>query len=315
MKCLILSLAVFTLIVIGSCQTPSLALPIDEIALGKKLFFETQLSRDNTISCGTCHQPSLAFSDSIAFSKGVRNQMASRNTPGIMNLLGHEPFFWDGRALGMEEQALGPIESRGEMDMPISDIANRLNSIPFYRQAFYSIYGTRPYPESIVKAIVAFESTLETSNTPFDRYMQGDTMAISASAKRGQQIFNVKGRCFDCHFGPDFTGDDIKSIGLFDGKSWNDSGRFLVTRLPSDLGKFKTPGLRNVAITAPYMHNGRLKTLEAVIDYYNNPDLLVPNHQNRDTVLKRPLGLSAAEKSDLLAYLKTLTDEQFSVKP
>jgi cytochrome c peroxidase len=290
-------------------------LPIDEVALGEKLFFETQLSRDNTISCGSCHQPSLAFSDSVTFSKGVRNQLTSRNTPTIMNLIGHEPFFWDGRALTLEEQALGPIESRVEMDMPISEIANRLNAIPFYRQAFFTIYGERPFPESILKAIVAYESKLETSDTPFDQYMQGDTLAISAAAKRGQQIFNTKGRCFDCHFGPDFTGDDIKSIGLFDGKEWNDSGRYLITRDLRDLGKFKTPGLRNIAITAPYMHNGKLKTLEAVIDYYNNPDQLVPHHQNRDTVLKRPLGLSNSEKSDLLAYLNTLTDRQFIVKP
>ncbi len=315
MKCIISSLAVVLLLLIGSCKTVNQELPIDEVALGKQLFFETQFSRDNTISCGSCHQPSLAFADSLALSKGVRNQRTARNTPTVMNLVAHTPFFLDGRAETLEEQVLGPIESRAEMDMPISEVANRLNTIPYYRQAFQAIYQSRPLPDNIIKAIVAFESQLETSDTPFDAYMKGDTSAVSASVKRGQFIFNSKGRCFDCHFGPDFTGDDLKNIGLFDGKTWNDSGRFLITRQASDLGKFKTPGLRNIAVTAPYMHNGRLKSLMDVIDYYNNPNQLVPLHQNRDTILNRPLGLTNIEKSDLLAFLNSLTDQRFLVKP
>lgn len=138
-----------------------------------------------------------------------------------------------------------------------------------------------------------------------------DTTQFSAAAKRGRVIFNEKGKCFDCHFGPDFTGDQFRNIGLFNGKELNDSGRFMVTRKPTDLGEFKTPGLRNVSITGPYMHNGMHKTLKEVIDYYNEPDKFVSNSINRDSLLKKPLHLSVNEKLDLEAFLNSLTDKQF----
>jgi cytochrome c peroxidase len=302
------------ILLIYACKKQSQLVVSDEVSLGEKLFFDKLLSRDSSISCASCHKPEFAFADTVALSLGVRKQLTIRNTPGIMNLLGHGPFFWDGRAETLEEQALGPIESRGEMDLPISEVVNRLSRNDFYRQSFYKVYGENVSKDLMVKAIVAYENTLETSKTPFDKYMQGDTNAISAAAKRGQLIFNMKGKCFDCHFGPDFSNDDFKSIGLFDGKAWNDSGQFLITRRSDDLGKFKTPGLRNVAITAPYMHNGKFATLESVIDYYNEPSAVVPFHQNRDTIFNKPLGLSKGEKSDLLAFLKTLTDTRFDLK-
>jgi cytochrome c peroxidase len=294
-----------------SCRTVDPTFPDSEIKLGEKLFFDTQLSRDSTISCASCHKPEFAFADNQAFSKGIKNQLAARNTPSSINVSAHTPFFWDGRAETIEEQALGPIESRAEMDLPISDLVKRLNANHFYKKAFYKVYGASASKELIVKALAAFESSLETADTPFDHYMQGDTNAMSAAARRGQLVFNQKGKCFDCHFGPDFTGDEFKNIGLFDGKSWNDSGRYLISKDLSDLGKFKTPGLRNIEKTAPYMHNGRFKTLEEVIDYYNNPSSIVPAHQNRDNLLSQPLGLSLLEKSDLLAFLKALTDKKF----
>ncbi len=297
------------------CGKEKVQWPVDDVALGEKLFFETKLSRDNTISCGSCHQPQFAFADNKALSIGVRNQLTTRNTPSSINVSSHTPFFWDGRAETLEEQTLGPIESRGEMDLPISEVVRKLGSDPFYRTAFYKVYNEAVSKENIVKAIAAYEMSLETADTPFDKYMQGDTNAISASAKRGQLIFNIKGRCFDCHFGPDFTADEFKSIGLFNGKDWNDSGRYLVTHNISDLGKFKTPGLRNISKTGPYMHNGKFTSLEAVVDYYNEPDKIVPNYQNRDTSLNRPLGLTPAEKTDLLAFLRCLTDQRFELKP
>jgi cytochrome c peroxidase len=307
---------VISLIFLSYCKTENSIIPSDEVSLGEKLFFETKLSRDNTVSCGTCHKPEFAFADNKEFSVGVRGQLTTRNTPSSINVSAHSSFFWDGRAETLEEQTLGPIESRGEMDSPISEVVAKLNMDPLYRSAFYKVYGSKPSKEAIISAIAAFEMSLETADTPFDHYMQGDTNAVSAAAKRGQLIFNVKGKCFDCHFGPDFTADDFKNIGLFDGgKTWNDSGRFLITRNVNDLGKFKTPGLRNIAKTSPYMHNGKFKSLQEVIDYYNDPNKIVPMHQNRDTILNQPLGLTKAEKSDLLMFLNSLTDKRFEAKP
>ena len=141
-----------------------------------------------------------------------------------------------------------------------------------------------------------------------------DTSLFTASAKRGREIFNTKGKCFDCHFGPDFTTDLFRNIGLFNGKDLNDSGRYVVTRDPKDIGRFKTPGLRNIAVTAPYMHNGMHKTLREVIDYYNEPDKFISNSVNRDTLLAKPLGLTEQEKQDLEAFLNSLTDARFLKK-
>jgi cytochrome c peroxidase len=180
-----------------------------------------------------------------------------------------------------------------------------------YVERFKNIYGERPKRENIIDAMVTFEKSLETSNSPFDRFMHDDTSAISESAKRGQKIFNIKGKCFDCHFGPDFTGDEFRNIGLYNGRELNDVGRFGITQKKEDIGKFKVPGLRNIAMTAPYMHNGMFKTLEEVIDYYDTPTQFVQGSINADSLLLKPLGLTVQEKSDLLEFLKSLTDERF----
>lgn len=164
----------------------------------------------------------------------------------------------------------------------------------------------------VVKAITAYENSLQTTNTPFDDFAMGkDTSSFSPSAKRGRKLFVTKAKCFDCHFGPDFTNDDFKNIGLFNGKNLNDSGLFVVTRNPNDIGRFKVPGLRNVSVTAPYMHDGSIKTLKEVIEYYNTPDKFIPNSINRDTSLAKPLGLTKQEIQDLENFLLSLTDRQF----
>ena len=238
-----------------------------------------------------------------------------RNTPSAMNQSGRNFQFWDGRMETLEEQAAGPIENPVEMDLPLSAAVEKLNKHEQYRKFFIKIFGHPADKKSVTDAISAFERTLETSNTAFDNYNSGkDTTQFSASAKRGQQIFNVKGKCFDCHFGPDFTNDLFRNIGLFNGKDLNDSGRFVVTRELSDIGKFKTPGLRNIAITAPYMHNGMHKTLREVNDYYNEHDKFISNSINRDTLLAEPLGLTEQDKKDLEAFLNSLTDARFLKK-
>ncbi len=166
--------------------------------------------------------------------------------------------------------------------------------------------------ESLASALAAYVRTLETSDTPFDRWMQDKPGGMNQAAVRGRQIFMTRGRCFDCHFSPDFTGDEFRNVGLYNGKNLKDTGRFAITRDSADLGKFKVPGLRNVALTAPYMHNGMFRTLEEVIDFYDAPDKFVSDAIARDTLLARPLGLTAQEKSDLKAFLEALTDDRFA---
>ena len=304
------------LVILSSCGRKGVKLAGSKQELGEKLFFDPILSRDSSVSCASCHRPEHGFADITPTSKGVFGRMGGRNTPSCMNMTDRNFYFWDGRAETIEEQALGPIENPIEMDLPLSIAVKRLMKNAYYYQSFVTIYGTKPSRELIALALSDFQRTLETSDTPFDRYFQnGDSAAISASAKNGLNIFNGKGKCFDCHFGVDFTGNDqFKNIGLFNGKNLNDKGRHDLTGKESDLGKFKVPGLRNVAITGPYMHNGMHKTLKAVIDYYNEPDAFVNNSINRDTIMNKPLGLTEAEKKDLENFLLSLTDDRFTKK-
>jgi len=286
--------------------------PHSKEELGELLFHDSILSRGNSISCASCHKPEFAFADTVALSVGIDGIIGARNTPSAMNLSAREFYFHDGRSETLEEQAGGPMENPNEMDIPLSMIVKKLNKHSQYRSFFVKIFGNKATKENLVEALAAYERTLETNNTAFDHFMNGkDTLSFSVSAQRGREIFNEKGKCFDCHFGPDFTGDDFKNIGLFNGKNLNDSGRFLITRNPEDIGRFKVPGLRNIAVTKPYMHNGMFKTLKEVIDYYDRPDQFVPNAVNRDTSLAKPLNLTPQEKKDLEAFLLSLTDERF----
>jgi cytochrome c peroxidase len=308
-------------ILVTSCgsELPNNEKPLKEPSsieeLGELLFHDSILSRGNQISCASCHKPQYAFADNTPVSFGVDSLKGGRNTPSTMNQSARNFQFWDGRAETLEEQAAGPMENPVEMDIPLSFAVEKLNKHSQYRKFFIKLFGHPADKESVTDAIAAFERTLETNDSPFDNYNSGkDTTKFSVSAQRGQQIFNVKGKCFDCHFGPDFTGDQFRNIGLFNGIDLNDSGRFVVTRDPSDIGKFKTPGLRNISMTAPYMHNGMHKTLREVIDYYNEPDKFINNSVNRDELLNEPLGLTEQDKKDLEAFLLSLTDARFLKK-
>lgn len=285
---------------------PAKALPIDEIALGKLLFFDPILSLDNSVSCASCHKPAFAFADTVAFSTGVHGGKTTRNTPSAMNVSDRPYLFWDGRSPSLEDQVLHPIANPVEMGFNIEDMMARIQANAFYKEAFQAIYKQAPSAELLGKAIAAYERSLETGDSPFDKYMRGDTNALSAEAVRGRELFLGKAGCFDCHFSPDFTGDEFRNIGLFNGKNLNDSGRYYVTRNSTDIGSFKVPGLRNVAKTAPYMHNGMFRTLEDVVAFYNNPAVFVPDAMGQDPLIK-PLNLSDEEMRDLVAFLKSLT--------
>lgn len=287
--------------------------PVTAEKIGEKLFFDSILSDDYTISCASCHIPSFAFADTVAFSNGVRGRKANRNTPSAMNVASRDALFWDGRAATLEEQAIFPIENVNEMNLPIEEAVKRLRSNSIYRTLFYQVYKQLPNAKNIGLAIAAYERTLETFNSPNDRWLNDEPGGLTAQQERGRALFRVKAKCFECHFSPDFTVDDFRNIGLFNGKNYNDSGRYLATHQLADIGKFKVPGLRNVAVTAPYMHDGSIKTLREVIDYYNEPSKIVPDAIGRDTVLQS-LHLTEPEKQDLEAFLMALTDDQFLKK-
>lgn len=316
MKRAITYLIILSIVLNSACSSREIAEnkpePTTKEELGELLFSDPILSQNNQISCASCHIPEFAFSDTSKLSKGVDGKLGSRNTPSAMNMTDRNFFFHDGRAETLEDQAAGPIENPVEMNLPIAEAIKRLNDDENYRNYFKKIYKESPNRSNLLDAIASFERTLETSNTPFDRFMNKDKSAISEAAKRGQIIFNEKGKCFDCHFGPDFTGDEFRNIGLYNGKDLNDLGRYDVTKDSADIGKFKVPGLRNIAITAPYMHNGMFQTLTEVIDYYDTPTAFVKGSINSDSLLSKPLGLTKEEKSDLLQFLNTLTDDRFN---
>jgi cytochrome c peroxidase len=286
--------------------------PTSKEELGELLFFDPVLSKDFTISCASCHKPGYAFADTTAVSRGVARKKGSRNTPSAMNVSLLSSFFWDGRAANLEEQALAPIENVSEMNLPLQEALRRLKNNKKYYRLFDEAFNSEPTAKNLAEAIAAFERSLETSDSPFDNWkFSDDAGAVTESVKRGFALFSGKGKCTSCHFGSNLTNNEFRNIGLFNAKNLKDSGRSLISGKKEDAGKFKTPGLRNVAITAPYMHNGMFKTLGQVIDFYNDPGKVVPNAINRDSLLAKPLGLNAQEKKDIEAFLCSLTDKRF----
>ena len=279
--------------------------------LGKKLFSEKLLSKDSSVSCASCHKPTLAFADTVGFSVGIYGKLTTRNTPSVLNMKNRPYYFWDGRATTLEEQALMPIENPDEMGLPVKEAVLRLNNSAEYRKLFRKIFKQAPNVQNLAAAFAAFEKTLETIDSPFDDW-SNNIAELSEEEERGRQLFTGnKAKCFDCHSMEDFTDDSFKNIGLYNGVTLNDKGRFNISKTLADVGKFKTPGLRNIAVTAPYMHDGRFKTLEQVVSYYNTPFMFVDDPINIDSSLTKPLMLSQQEKKDLVSFLKTLTDKAY----
>ena len=278
--------------------------------LGKRLFFDKQLSRTALVSCGTCHLPDNAFSDPKAVSAGVDDRRGTRNAPALVNLAWGESFFWDGRVATLEEQAGKPIEHPDEMDLALPDAVARIASDARYAQAFDDAYGGPVTEVSLRLAIASFVRVLVSGESPYDRHLRGDDAALAEAERRGEEIFlGEKGNCFHCHPAGMLTNEGFFNNGsATDG---GDSGRQMVTNRTGDAGKFKGPGLRNVEVSAPYMHDGSLATLEDVVDHYARGG---NGHPATDPAIE-PLGLSAAEKSDLVVFLRALTDRSFLADP
>ncbi|MDR4501090.1 MAG: cytochrome-c peroxidase [Nitrospirales bacterium] len=286
----------------------------EKIALGKLLFFDKRLSKKNSIACATCHIPSVAFTDGQPVSTGIDRLQGGRSAPTAINRLFSSAQFWDGRAPSLEDQSIGPFVNPVEHGFRNhQELVDKVKSIHGYAPLFEKAFGAAGISkETIGKAIASFQRTLLSGNSAFDRHNSAqDERALSASAQRGLSIFRGKGLCFTCHSGPNFTDEKFHNLGVDWDTDHIDLGRYAVTKKPSDIGAFKTPTLREISRTAPYMHNGRLATLRQVIDFYDQGGI---DNPHKDP-LAQPLKLSEAEKKDLMEFLLSLDGEGWQVAP
>jgi cytochrome c peroxidase len=290
---------------------------VEGVALGRKLFYEKRLSGDNTQSCGSCHAQAFGFSDNgKRFSEGIDGNLGDMNAMAIMNLGWAQEFFWDGRTAGMEDQAREPVENPIEMHETWENAIAKLQATAEYPQLFKGAFGTDQITEDLaVKAIAQFERTLISGNSEYDKFYRGEPNAFGQAAFRGMQIFfTERGDCFHCHTIDLFSTFEYQNNGLDNVFDSTNIGRAGVTGRSSDTGKFKVPSLRNVEVSGPYMHDGRFATLEEVIEHYNSG---IKRSPTLSLSIKNPDGLflTEQEKSDLLAFLKSLTDREFLSNP
>lgn len=278
------------------------------IRLGRELFFDPRLSGSGKISCASCHDPALYWTDGLPTGRGHEGKILKRHSPTLMNAAWDSSLFWDGRASSLETQALGPIASPDEMNMDVEALASLLNSIEDYRVLFERAYPGEPIAaDTIAKALASFERTFVTTTSPFDRWLNGEDGAISDEAKKGLILFNTKANCMKCHSGWRFTDDGFQDIGLMG----DDRGRGAVLDMADLDHAFKTPTLRNVARTAPYMHDGSLATLAEVLDFYDRGGDVKRPGVSPDI---GPLNLSETEKSAILDFLNSLTEPKPELK-
>ena len=278
----------------------------EKAALGKMLFFDARLSRDNNISCASCHNPSFGWQVPFAKAIGAGGKPLGRKSPTTINHAWGKSFFWDGRAPSLEEQARGPIEAPVEMDLPMAVAVKRLSALEGYKQAFVRAFPKEGLTEqTILKAIATFERTTVSGDTPFDRWVRGDTKAISESAARGFALFNGKALCASCHTGWNFSDEKFHDIGL----ASKDPGRAKVTGKQEDALAKRTPGLREIAVRAPYMHDGSMDTLEAVVGHYVSGGISRPSRAAQ----MKPLSLTGQEMGDLVAFMQTLSSGSTTV--
>ena len=276
----------------------------EKVQLGRKLFSDPILSRDKSLACAGCHEPERAFTDGRAVSEGVSGRKGSRHVPTLVNRGYGVSFFWDGRISSLEEQVLQPIQLPEEMDMTLEEVVARLKQNSDYRQRFREAFGTQINSEGLAKALASYVRTILSGDSGFDHYLNGERDALSEREREGLRIFRGKGNCTACHLGPTLTDENFHNTGI----AWRDGqlldpGRFKVTGKKEDRGAFKTPTLREIPRTAPYMHDGSVATLEEVIEFYSrggNPNSYL------DPEL-RPLQLTAEEKKTLLAFLRSLS--------
>lgn len=289
-----------------------------KIRLGKELYFDTRLSKDNTISCATCHSPTMGWSDAGPTSEGINKQRGGRRAPPVSNAAYMPLQFWDGRAPSLEEQSKGPIQNPIEMGNTHEVMIHTVGDIPGYVEEFKAVFGTTPITiDQVADAIASFERTVVTTDSRFDRFARGDEPSLTCLERKGLEIFNGKGHCSSCHWGANFSDGRFHNLGVppIDPKK-PDLGRSEITKDPADTGAFKTPTMRDVGLRPPYLHTGGEKTLEDVIAFYNKGGGV--KDPNLDPMML-PLGLSKGEIEALAAFLRhamtSLNPDVADVKP
>jgi len=287
-----------------------------KVHLGKELYFDPRLSADGSVSCATCHDPAFGWSDAGPTSKGIRGQFGGRRAPPVSNAAYSPLQFWDGRSPSLEDQAKGPIQNPIEMGNTHQAMIQTVSGIAGYEAEFREVFGEGPITvDQVADAIAAYERTVVTTDSRFDRYARGDHDALTPQEKEGLEIFNGKGHCTSCHWGPYFSDGRFHNLGVPAQDPKNpDVGRFAVTNDPRDMGAFKTPTVRDAARRAPYLHDGSEKTIESLIEFYNKGGGPDPNLDP----LMVPLGLEAREIAALVAFIKSLDSlnpEIADVKP
>jgi len=278
------------------------------VELGRKLFFDPILSLDSTRSCGSCHIPSLAFTDGKKVSEGIKGRTVTRNAPSLANMAYMTSFMRDGGVPTLEMQVEAPIQEHNEMDFSLQFVARRMLKDPEYVKMSKVAYNREPDPFVVTRSIAAYERTLISGNSAFDQYVNGDKRALTKDEKRGHEVFSSSG-CANCHSGFLFTNQSMQNNGLY--LNYPDSGKMRISKIATDRALFKVPSLRNVGVTAPYMHDGSLSSLSQVIDHYRSGGL---PHHNRSELIQ-PITITDNEAQQLLSFLQSLTDVEFLTDP
>jgi len=296
-----------------------------EVVLGKFLFFDPVLSGSNQISCSSCHNPQTAWADKSTVPIGHDHLEGRRNTQSLLNVHARKTLFWDGRARTLEEQALEPIEAHNEMNMELAKLVPKLKAIPAYNDLFVNAFGNEDWsmPE-VMKALAAFQRTLTSRRSRFDEFIDGNYKVLSDPEIRGLHLFRTKARCMNCHHGQFFTDEDFHNIGLtYYKRKYEDLGRYEVTKNPEDVGRFRTPSLRDVMNTDPWMHNGLFWNMTGLLNMYNSGmqmNSATPEQKAADPLypvtdpLLRPLGLTKAEIRDIEAFLHAITATKYRMR-
>lgn len=275
----------------------------EEFALGRELFFDPILSGRRTVACASCHRPDFAFADDRKTSRGIEGYLTRRNAPSLLNKGLDVELLWDGRAATLEDQVLMPIENPEEMALGKAAAVMRLSGDEHYARAFKDVYDRAVDEEALASALAAFVRGLTAGDSPVDRFREGDVTALTAEEEAGLWLYEGRGRCWECHNGPNFSDGEFHNTGIGAVDGVPEVGRMLVTDDEADRGKFRTPGLRMLEQTAPYMHDGSLGTLEEVVEFYREGGRANANLSPRI----KPIRLSDRDASNLVAFLKAMS--------
>lgn len=298
---------------------------LPEVLLGKMLFFDPKLSSSNQISCSTCHDPELGWTDRRRVALGHDHLQGARNTMSLFNIADRTSFFWDGRAESLEKQLEGPITAHNEMAANFDSVVVKLSKIEDYKPLFKNAYGSDKISfDKIAKALASFQKSIKSQPSRFDKFIDGNYEALNDQEIYGMHLFRTKARCMNCHSGKQLTDESFHNIGLtYYKREYQDLGKYEITKQPADVGRFKTPSLRDLLLTRPWMHNGLFDDLEGIVNIYNSGMHMIdpkPEQREKDPLypytdsLLKPLNLTKEEKKALVAFLESLSGTQYKMR-